>query len=321
MQRGDVVKQENVDASSAVAHPGPNDPRIYDVGKVVAHLFDLSRNRYERAIKLYELGVSMLHCRGFPGGPPKTPPRFEILVPPRVLRQARIFAEQRLLDKVIQDAASECPDRNRKRRYWMTISNSDFEAVFSRYLRDGGHRVNLSRPQARKFQAELVKNRKRLKMLVKVIDFSMRANVTALRPPQAAGYTTARDLLTERRMLGVRKAPTTIDNWWHCWQPVAILAYLEFPQKYEVISPPTLLSKRFAESLLDRADDTTHLRAWLASYLEAHLRLRQRGYNGIPALPVSISEPLPPFDLSIWPLPPKVQRALDCFHKQSHRPT
>ena len=271
----------------------------FDMTKAVNFIVDDTKNRYFRAIKLFELQVAIRLANGCDTYEEDTnkegssPPPFLVHVSTAKMRQARMFATIRLMEDLQRQLKKEKGYISAE----VLSSNCDWRNLFDkRFIRFGGFRCARYLPRPADFDNEVRVRQRAAKNVAHLIDFSLRVELDPKKPKQRGGMTMAKAIVAESTYFNVKRSERTLQTYWKKLEPVAAFLPLIFFKKFPAW--PLRVSKpKFAKKLLARLDDKDTMFEFFAEYNATVALLQARGYSlhslvGFPASQITF-DPLP----------------------------
>jgi hypothetical protein len=287
---------------------------LFDIDGAVHFVLNTEYNKYDRAIKLYELMVAIHLCQGGPSGLPKGGEAscFKVNVRYKDLRDARHFAIIRLMEHVL--TVSPHVAKFPKLPGISAALTKDYRCLYDNsFFKNGGWRHVRFMPTASEFQRKI--DEAHFEYIGQLIDFLMRVVPASSKPDQKWGITMAREIVLRATKSGshefsIPEKRTKLVKRWKLASPVAIFSYLMYIQKLGKWSKPRLTRADFPQRLLAAAQRQKKLKNLFLRYNEMCDRLAERGYavqkltvDGVPT----------GYELVISPLPVQVQQLVDNY--------
>jgi hypothetical protein len=295
------------DAGLAMRSPVEEKFTLFDIDGAVRFVLSTDHNKYDRAIKIYELMVAIHLCQG-----DGEASGFKVKVRSRDLRDARHFAIIRLMEHVL--TKSPFVARFPKLPAISAALTEHYRYLYDNaFFKNGGWRQVRFMPTAREFQRKI--DEAHFEYIGQLIDFSIRVVPNPLKPHQSGGITMARDIVLRATESGSREFSipekrTKLIQRWRLASPVAIFSYLIYIQRLGWWPQPRLTVVSFPNNLLSASQRQEKLRNLFLRYNEVCDRLTERGYavqkltvDGIPT----------GHELAISPLPVQVQQLVDDY--------
>jgi hypothetical protein len=282
---------------------------LFNVTKAVNFILDDEKDRYSRAIKLFQLHVGIRLANGFPekrklatSEENSSPSDLVVRVSKKKMQDARMFATMKLMEHVEKQLKEGIGVVSAKH----LAKNPDWTKLFDKFLRFGGFHRARYLSAAINFDIELGEAGQKAKKLAQAIDFSLRfePDPQGRKTKKTGGITMAKAIVADSKYFNVTCCERTLESYWEKFEPVAAFLPLISLKKYPAW--PLHVSKtKFADKLLSRLDDKDMLMSFFAEYNANVLRLDARGY-GLKSL-----VGLPTADVVFDALPEEV-KALTC---------
>lgn len=264
-----------------------------------------------RAIRIYELYVG-LYYGSVVRDVSDTGGFLVINMPETSFRQAQLFAAISLLEYFRKQKAAAGVNPPIR-----ALSSPGFFVTLEWFLKHNGFRRLRDLPDAKIFEACLRESRIHANSVARLLDLSLRIDLSTITKRQRPGITMAKTILAEgelteggnNRFLGNKRGAATLGRRWERFKHMSIFHLIRYRNVFP--QPSSLTKKNFAEVLLSLADDCQRWRQFAADYQAVWAALRLRHYEDLPSLGLSAGIVLPePVLLPLPALPSNVREAV-----------
>ncbi|HEY8008757.1 MAG TPA: hypothetical protein VIE66_18685 [Methylocella sp.] len=287
---------------------------LFNVTKAANLIMDETKNRYFRAIKLFELHMAIRFADGCPEtkntaeASDNSPSAILVRVPTSNMHDARMFAVLVFLEYVENKISAEKGTASAQ----TLARDPDWTKLFNKkFIPLGGFRRVRNLPKARDFDADLREAMWRAKQASRLIDFSLRFEPDPKRPKLIGGVTMAKTIVLESKYYNVKCAERKLHDHWKSFEPVAGFLPMIAPnrrlKRTPQVTPLPTMKQTVAEKLLERLDDREALTRFFSEYNANVARLKARGYHlqSLSGQPVA--------DIAFEPLPEEVIDLIDAY--------
>lgn len=246
---------------------------------VIAAILDENSPLSDRAIRLYEFQIAILHR-----------PSFDRLLrakddAPAVtkrLKTARIFVALKWLEKIERDLKEQRSVRFIPLR---DVAGDElychlFDDVFTK--NGGWLRIRRSW-DVRTFDEDIDARREEAQVVPNIIDFSYRFSIYCKDKKLKGGVENARLVVEKAPDYKSRLGRSQIKQRWRDYKQSSIFLYLLLVHNFD-LNPPRLNSKNFLDKLLKQTVNTVEIRRFFATYQAVHSALLTRGYHDLPPI-------------------------------------
>ena len=207
---------------------------LFNVTKAVKFIVNDTKDRYFRAIKLFELHVAIRLANGCDtyeediNKEGSLPSPILVYVSTPKMREAQMFATIRFMEDLERQLKKKEGYISAK----LLISNPDWERLFDkRFVRFGGFRCARYLPRPADFDNEVRVRRCEAKKVAHLIDFSLRVELDPKKPKQTGGMTMAKAIVAKSTYFNAKRSERTLQTYWKKFEPVAAFLPLVFFKK------------------------------------------------------------------------------------------
>lgn len=269
-------------------------PIAFDVQRAFDNILKESESKYVRAVRLFELQVAMVACRG--SGDADVGSAFTINVDRNIIRAARIHASLKMLQHAIDDDEGS---------FAALLKDPDVQKLLKRFLTQNGD-LNRTRyaMRAPKLKNKIGALERICKDVAKLAHFSCRFELSeTMDRRRKGGVTSALNVITDTANKDFRanRSFSSLKADAKRYEPVFGLLYLGYIEGLD-IRPLNIRGNNFAEKLLKGLDSERGPLAIARRYSDVRARLTAQNYL-IPSLDVgqiaqhSITYPALPEDI------------------------
>jgi hypothetical protein len=263
-----------------------------DIQKAVDFILDDSKDRYLRAIKLFEflvalhLGKPRLKITDKKTPPPPDETNLTLDVSDEDLRAARMLAGLKMLNQLEDDWEAANP--NKKATLRRMIEVKSYSEIHNKIILKNGSWYRIRHlPSIRSFEDQLWRPRWEARRVARIIEFSCRFVFNPAKRKQLGGVTMAIDIVTTMKYFKPRVKKSTLEKYWSWHQSAAPFFYLIYVRKFP-FHLAGIVHAKFAKRYLSKINNRSVLIEFFQSYNAVVEQLRPRGYRYTPLkLPAS----------------------------------